>query len=366
MVGWRAKGPERTGVTTPIAILPASPVGSRFKRLPTGSGLIVLYIALAIFVAVVDPRFFHGQNLQIVLSQNAGLAVTVVGMAYVIIGGAYDLSVGGIAGLSGVLFAKFSLTQPIALSIAESLGVCLACGLVNGFIVARLRVNSFMATFATGLVLSGIALYYQGSQEIVNFSPQFSTIGLSKWGPIPECIVLLVAVFIIGGLILQCTKFGQDVYAIGGNREAARLAGVRVNRTWGLTFVMSAFLSGLGGVLIASQLGLGAANSGTNLPIEAIAAVVVGGISVYGGEGKMWRAALGLLILATLNNVFIALSWSTQLQEVAEGLVILLALGANLLTRRAEMKTATSSEGKARSVVLTSPVSEEQVSQGTK
>ena len=353
MAVWRAKGPERATVRrSPNAKTSESPVGRRILRLPTGSGLIVLYIALAVWVAVVDPRFFHGQNLQIVLSQNAGLAVTVVGMAYVIIGGAYDLSVGGIAGLSGVLFAKFSLTQSIGLSIAESLGVCFVCGVVNGYIVARLRVNSLMETFATGLVLSGVALYYQGSQEIVNYSPQFSTIGLSKWGPIPECIVLLVAVFIVGGVILQRTRFGQDVYAIGGNREAARLAGVRVNRTWGLTFVVSAFLSGLGGILIASQLGLGAANSGTNLPIEAIAAVVVGGISVYGGEGKMWRAALGLLILATLNNVFIALSWSTQLQEVAEGLVILLALGANLLTHRSAMKSTASDEAPAAIEVL--------------
>lgn len=315
-------------------------VGSRLSRLPTGGGLVVSYVLLIVFVAALDPRFFHWGNVETMLTQSAGLGVTTVGMAFVIIGGGYDLSVGSIAGFSGVLFAKFAQSGPLALAALGALGIALACGVVNGIIVARLRVNSFMATFASGLAFLGIALYYQGPQQITVTTPGFGALGLAKWGPVPEPIVLMVGVFVVGGVVLQATRFGQNVYAVGGSREAARLVGIPVRFTSGMTFVVSGLLAGLAGLLIASQLGLGSYDSSQTLPIEAIAAVVVGGISVYGGEGRMWRAALGMLILATLNNVFIALAWSTQAQAVAEGIVILFALGANLLSRQASSRRA--------------------------
>lgn len=307
--------------------------GRLLDRLMSGGGLLAAYVVLVVFVAVADPRFFRGQNLENMLVQNAGLALVAAGMTYVIIGGSYDLSVGGMAGLAGVLFAKLTLHHSIVLAALIAVAAALACGVINGFIVARLRVNSFMATFATGLVFSGLALNYQGPRQISVSTPQFAALGLAKWGPIPEPIVLIVVAFVLGAAVLERTPFGQNIYAVGSNREAARLVGLPVNRTIGGTFVVSGLMAGLGGLIIASQLGLGSSDSGQSLPIEAIAAVVVGGISVYGGEGRMWRAALGGLILATLNNVFVGLSWSTETQDVAEGIVILLALAANLLAR---------------------------------
>jgi ribose transport system permease protein len=308
--------------------------GRLLARLTSGGGLLAAYLVLIVFVAVADPRFFHGQNLEDMLVQNAGLGLVAIGMAYAIIGGSYDLSVGGIAGLAGVLFAKLALHHSIVLAALIAVAAALACGVINGVIVARLRVNSFMATFATGLAFAGLALYYQGPQQISVPSQQFGALGLAKWGPVPEPVVLTIAAFVLGAFVLERTPFGQNIYAVGSNREAARLVGLPVNRTIGATFVVSGLMAGVGGLIIASQLGLGSSDSGQSLPIEAIAAVVVGGISVYGGEGRIWRAALGGLILATLNNVFVGLSWSTQAQNVAEGIVILLALAANLLVRR--------------------------------
>lgn len=308
--------------------------GRLLDRLMSGGGLLAAYVVLVVFVAIADPRFFRGQNLEDMLVQNAGLALVAIGMTYVIIGGSYDLSVGGIAGLAGVLFAKLTLHHSIVLAALIAVAAALACGVINGVIVARLRVNSFMATFATGLVFAGLALNYQGPRQISVTSRQFAALGLAKWGPVPEPIVLTIAAFVVGAFVLERTPFGQNIYAVGSNREAARLVGLPVNRTIGGTFIVSGLMAGLGGLIIASQLGLGSSDSGQSLPIEAIAAVVVGGISVYGGEGRIWRAALGGLILATLNNVFVGLSWSTETQNVAEGIVILLALAVNLLARR--------------------------------
>jgi ribose/xylose/arabinose/galactoside ABC-type transport system permease subunit len=308
--------------------------GRLLDHLLSGGALFVAYAALIVFVAVADPKFFHGTNLKNLFVQNAALAIVTVGMAVVIIGRNYDLSVGGIAGLAGVLFAKLSNEHSVLLAGVVAVLVAVACGLVNGIVVARLNVNSFMATFATGLVFSGLALQYQGPRQITVSKPGFDRIGLANWGPVPEPIVLTVAAFVVGTIVLQRTRFGQNVYAVGSNRESARLVGLPVQRTLVATFAVSGFTAGLGGLVLASQLGLGSADSGRSLPIEAIAAVVVGGISVYGGEGQLWRAALGGLILATMNNVFIGLSWSTETQSVAEGVVILLALGANRLVGR--------------------------------
>ncbi len=308
--------------------------GSRLPRLPKASSLLLAYVLLGISIAVVDPGFFGGGNLENVLESNAGLAVTVVGMTFVIITGAYDLSVGGVAGLAGVVYAKAALTHSIPESIAIALLTGLACGVVNGFSVAWLRINSFMATFATSLVFLGLALAIQGDQEIVVGNPGFGSVGLASWGGVPVAIVFTLAAFVVGGVVLHGTRFGQNVYAIGSNREGARLVGVPVTRVWAMTFVICGLLSAFAGVLIAAQVGVGSQNSGSQLPIEAIAAVVIGGVSVYGGEGKMFQAALGLVILASLSTLFVRLSWSVQAQDIVEGVVILIALGANTVQTR--------------------------------
>ncbi|MGD9961384.1 ABC transporter permease [Nocardioides sp.] len=296
---------------------------------------MLAYIALLAFVAIFDPDLFDVENLRDMLAQNAGLGIVIVGSAFVIIAGHYDLSVGAVAGLSGVLFAKLSLEHSVMIAVLVALLVAIVCGVVNGIVVAVLHVNSFMATFATGLVFAGLALHYQGPRQIVVEEAGFDEIGLGSWGPIPVPVVLTVVAFVIGSVVLHRSPFGQAVYAAGSSREAARLIGLPVTRTLVMTFALSGLTAGCGGLVIASQLGLGSADSGQSLPIEAIAGVVVGGIAVSGGEGRMWQAALGGLILATLNNAFIGLSWSPELQAVAVGLVILLALGANRLSRAA-------------------------------
>ena len=224
-------------------------LGDRVPRLLSGSGLLVAYIVLIIFVAITDSKFFTWNNIESMLVQNAGLALVVIGMTFVIIGGAYDLSVGGIAGLSGVVFAKVALTNSIAVAGIAAVAAAVVCGVVNGFIVAALRVNSFMATFATGLAFAGIALQYQGPRQVAVFTPGFDAIGSAKWGPVPEPIVLIVVAFLVGGVLLQSTRFGQNVYAIGANREAARLVAIPVNRMWSLTFVISGLMAGLGGII---------------------------------------------------------------------------------------------------------------------
>jgi ribose transport system permease protein len=307
------------------------PHGGTRRRLPPGLAIIAAYLLLLVSSRLAYSGFFAGHNIENLFRQNVALGLLGIGMAFVIIGGNFDLSAGSILGLAGVLYALTAQHHPGLLAWLVALGAGVGCGVCNAVVVARFRVNSFMATFATGIIIGGIALRYQGPSEVQVTGASAGWIGTADWGGVPVVILLLAVVFAVGAIMLDRTRFGQNVHAVGDNAEAARLAGIPVRLVRSLTFVISGLLAGLAGIVLTAQVGVGAANSGTNLTLNAIAVVIVGGIAAVGGEGAMWRAGLGLLILATLQNVFAALSWSTQAQEIAIGLVILAALGADRL-----------------------------------
>ncbi|MDO8212224.1 ABC transporter permease [Conexibacter sp. CPCC 206217] len=316
----------------------AEPEGStprlrRPRRLPPGAAIVLAYIALLVGGRLAYPGFFDGQNLENLLRQNVGLGLTALGVGFVIICGGWDLSVGSTASLAGVVFARVALDDSVVVAAFAGLAAALAAGVVNGLLVTRLRLDSFMATLATGVVISGLALTVSVSGGVTVDKSGFSYLGLAHWLGIPLDLIILVVMFVLGGVLLARMRFGQHVHAVGGDPEAARLAGIPVKRVRVLAFAMSGALAGLAGLIATSKVGLAQADANASLTLDAIAVVVVGGISIRGGEGAVWRIALGLLILATLNNLFDALQWSQQVQEVAKGGVILLALGAELLSR---------------------------------
>ncbi len=298
-------------------------------HLPPGAGIVIAFILLVIAARIAYSGFFAGQNLENLIRQNVSLGLVGVGVAFVIISGNFDLSVGPIFGLSGVVFASLSAHHGIGLAAVLAILCSVAAGVVNAFVVTRLKVNSFIATLATGTMIGGVSLKIAEGGTVIGANPHFSSLGLAHLAGIPIDIIVLVVAFIAGGIILARTTFGQHVYAVGGNLEASRLAGIPVDRTQSATFLISGLLTGIAGVIAASKVGVGQADAGTTLTLDAIAVVVVGGVSILGGQGAMWRVAIGLLILATLNNLFASLAWSTQLQEVTKGVVIIIALGAD-------------------------------------
>ena len=161
----------------------------------------------------------------------------------------------------------------------------------------------------------------------------FQTLGTETWAGWSISVWLMLIIFIVGGVALAKTVYGQSIYAIGGNNEAARLSGLRVDLLRGSTYVLSAICSGIGGMILASRLGVGQADMGANIALDAIAIVVIGGTSLLGGEGAMWRTAIGLLIIATLTNVFDSLAISTNYQLVAKGMIVIGAVALDIFSR---------------------------------
>jgi ribose transport system permease protein len=302
-------------------------------HLPPGTAIVLAYLALLVAGRLAYPGFFAGDNVENLLRQNVGLGLVALGVAVVMIAGGFDLSVGSVASLSGVLFARIALSEPVVLAAIVGLLAGTAAGVVNGLLITRLRLDSFMTTLATGVVISGLALSFTAQGGVTVDKAGFSYLGLAHWAGIPLDLIILVVAFVVVAVLLARMRFGQSVYAVGGDAEAARLAGIPVPRIRVATYALSGGLAALAGLIVTSKVGLAQSDASASLTIDAIAVVVVGGISIRGGEGAIWRAALGLLILATLNNLFDALQWSQQVQNVAKGTVILLALGAEVLSR---------------------------------
>jgi ribose transport system permease protein len=194
-------------------------------------------------------------------------------------------------------------------------------------------VNPFVATLGTGSVFVGAAYLFSDSTPQVPLDPGFGHIGLDYWGLLPISVWLLIATFLVGGIVLHRSVYGRTLYAIGGNDEAARLAGLRVNIARASTYVWTGGLAALGGAILSSRLSTGEANMGADVPLDAIAIVVIGGTSLLGGEGAMWRTGVGLLIIASLTNVFNALAINSNWQLVVKGCVVVAAVALDLYAR---------------------------------
>ena len=296
--------------------------------------MVWILASLLVAAGIVSSGFFDTGNLQNILSQNAPIGLVAAGMTFVILAGGFDLSVGAIYACGAVVFAKIANDLPTPLAGAIALAVGAALGAMNGVIVTQLKVNPFVATLGTGSAFGGAAFLYSDSAPIINTEPGFAYLGTTEPLGIPLSILLVTGVMTVGGVVLARTIYGRNVYAVGGNAEAARLSGKRVDLIRTTTYVISGTLAALGGMLIASRLGLGQADISGSVPLDAIAIVIIGGTSLLGGEGAMWRTAVGLLILATLNNLFDSLALDTAVQQVVKGVVVVVAVALDSFARR--------------------------------
>jgi ribose transport system permease protein len=267
------------------------------------------------------------------LSQNAPVGIVAVGMTIVMIGGGFDLSVGAIFALGAVVFASKADALGLWGAAAVVIAVSLVCGAVNGFIVTKLRVNPFVATLGTGSAIGGMAYIYSNSAPQTPENFDFQTLGTGSWAGLPISVWLLGLALLVGGFVLARTVYGRSIYAIGGNTEAARLSGIAVDMLRGSTYVISGLCSGVSGMILASRLGVGQADMGGNIALDSIAVTVIGGTSLLGGEGAMWRTAIGLLIIATLTNVFDSLAVSTNYQLVTKGVIVVGAVALDVFAR---------------------------------
>lgn len=297
--------------------------------------MLVVLVLLVVVATFLYDGFLAPANIRDILVQNAAVGIIAVGMTFVIISGGFDLSVGATYALGSTVFAGVTIsTGSVALAGAAALAAGLTCGLANGLLVAKLHINPFVATLGSASVISGLAYIYSNSAPFIVSQPGFQALSKSHTLGIPTPIFILILTMVVGGIVLAKTTIGRNVQAVGGNTEAGWLSGLRVPSITASVYVLTGALAAIAGMIDASRLAVGQADVGANIALDAIAIVVVGGTSLRGGEGAMWRSAVGLLILATLTNVFYSLNVSQHWQLIAKGLIVIAAVALDSAARR--------------------------------
>lgn len=321
-----------TLTTAPMPIV--SQRKTSFTDLALRYGLLIVLLVLIAVSQTLYPRFLDPQNIKNILSQNAPLGIVAVGMTLVMITRGFDLSVGASYAAGATVFASLAVAGwSLWLAAGATLAVGLAAGLINGTIVTRINVNPFVATLGTTSAFSGLALLYSNSSPFVVSDKAFTVIGRGAFLGIPISIWILVAVLIIGEFVLRKTVYGRSLYAIGGNDEAARLAGLPTAFLRTSTYVVCGVCAALGGMIIASRLSIGQADIGSSMALDSIAVVVIGGTSLMGGEGSVWRSAIGLLIVAVLTNLLDSLAVDSNYQLVIKGTIVIAAVALDAFAR---------------------------------
>lgn len=319
---------------------PTNPPASRGRTLHTMTRIAQDYavlIAIAVlFVAlsVMSPSFLTATNLLNILNQNAPLVIIAAAMTMVIISGGFDLSVGAIFAVSGVVGSGLALAVDPVIGLLAAPLAGLVLGMVNGVVITTLRVHSFLATLATSMVFRGVAMLMSGGLMIPVRVPEFTWLGRDRIGGVFVAVWVMVIVVIALTVLLNRTPLGRKIIATGGNSEAAILAGVSVDRIRTWAFALAGTAAGIAAAITVSRLSMGQANVGGGLELQAIAAVILGGTSIYGGEGAVWRSVAGVLLLALINNGFNILNADPFLKDLTTGLVILAAVGLSSVGRR--------------------------------
>lgn len=294
---------------------------------------------LIIVATILYPGFIMPANLSNIFTQNASVGIIAVGMSFVIISGGFDISVGATYALGATLYAGITLqTGSVPLGLLGGLIGGAIVGSANGLIISKLNINPFVATLGTSSIISGLAYVYSNSAPFIVTSqpslvPGFQTLALTKIFGMPLPVWVLATVFVVAAIVLSKTTYGRNVYSVGGNYEAAWLSGLRVKGLRGSVYVLTGVLAALAGMMDSSRLGVGQADLGGSMALDAIAIVVIGGTSLLGGEGAIWRSAVGLGILASLTNVFYSLNLSQNWQLIAKGTIVVAAVGVDAAIR---------------------------------
>ncbi len=284
-------------------------------------------VLLCIVITIVTPNFLSVSNITNVFTQVSVNAIIAIGMTFVILTGGIDLSVGSTLAISGAVGASIvKSTGKVFLAIIVAAVIGIAVGLINGLLVSKGKLQAFIVTLATMTIFRGATLVFTDGTPISKLPEAFVKIGNGKLGFMPIPVIITIIIAIIAVYALSQTRFGRYLYALGGNEDASRLSGINTDKIKTLVYVVSGFASAIAGVIITSRIGSASPNAGTGFELDAIAAVVIGGTSLAGGEGTITGTLIGALIIGVLNNGLNLMNVSPFYQSIVKGLVILIAV----------------------------------------
>jgi ribose transport system permease protein len=297
---------------------------------------LLTLLALCVGTSLLTDRFFSPLNLTNILVQSSIMAVIAIGMTFVIIGGGFDLSVGSTVALAGCIAAMVIVKLGLVAGVVAGIAAGVAVGLANGVIIAKLGVNPFITTLGMMVLVRGIVYLITGGAPVGDegLPSVFIAFGSARFLGIHYLVWVPAVLLLALSLVMKETPYGRRVYATGGNREAAYLSGVPVERIIASTYVWCGALAGVAGVMLAARLQSGQPTAGEFYELTAIAAVVLGGASLQGGEGTLYKSIIGVFIMIVLGNSLNLLNVDSYWQRVAIGVVIIAAAAADRLRSR--------------------------------
>lgn len=299
--------------------------------LQEGFGLVVMYVIIVVVMSLLSPFFLSTRNFLNLLLASSTIGMIAIFTTMLMVGGGLDLSVGSTVALVGVVISHTQYTLGVWGAVMAGLATGLTIGVLNGLIVTRVGINPLITTLGALSVARGLAFVISGGLSEPMLDEAFGWLGRGRIGNVPVPVVAFALLFIGAYGVMRYTTYGRAMYAIGGNTEASQLAALPVKRYQLIAYTLSGLSAAVASVFLTSQLGAGAPQAAFGLELSVIAAVVLGGTSLAGGKGTLLGTLLGVLILGTLNNGMVLLSISSYYQQVAQGLVLLLAVGLDQL-----------------------------------
>ena len=298
--------------------------------------IFLVLAVMIIFFSLVTKTFLTLDNLFNVARQVSMLGIASIGMIFVILLGGTDLSTGSIITFVNIVTAYMMVKMDISMwpAILLTLMMCILIGLFNGFAVATFNMPALIVTFATQTIFAGVAYMISGGMPISGLPEEFAVIGQGYVGVVPIPVLIMIVAFVLGGVILNKTYFGRYFYALGGNEEAAKLSGIRVKAIKMLVFALSGLFGGIAGIVMLSRTNSGQATAGRGYEFDVITAVVLGGVSLSGGSGRMLNVVAGVLILGVLSNGMVLMNVSSYAQMVIKGIILLLAVGFDCVQKK--------------------------------
>jgi ribose/xylose/arabinose/galactoside ABC-type transport system permease subunit len=299
-----------------------------YKMINREYSIIYAVILLAIIFGFLSKSFFTGENMMNILRQASIIAIVAAGQYFVMIGGAFDLSVGSTVGLTGVFWAQLMTDYKMDPILAALISILVGAlvGIINGQLVTRFNIPAFVATLGTMSGARGLVFVLTNAYPVVNLPTSISFLGRGYLLFIPIPVIIMICIFLLVYFISEKTKLGRYILAMGGNDEAAYLSGIKTVFYKNITFILCGVLSAIAGIIMTSRLNSGQPTTGTGYEFDSIIATVIGGVSLAGGKGKAIGVLIGAILVTTLTNGMTILNVSSYYQQILKGVVLIVAI----------------------------------------
>lgn len=313
------------------------------RKFKENKGNLYFLVIFVIFLAIgsLIPKYFSLNNLLNVTRQSSTIAICAMGMTIVLIAKEIDLATGGIMAFTAMISGRLMLAGTnVYLSIAIGVGVGIVIGIVNGLLISKIEIPSFIATYVTGQISTGLALVMGKGRSIGGMPKSYEAIGNNQILGIPILTLIMIVFLIVTTVIMSSTRMGKHIYALGGNALTVKQEGVNIDSIKIFAFAVSGACAASAGIMLSSQMNAVHPTQGSTYQLDAVAASVIGGVSMLGGEGKLWMAVLGALIIGLLRNALTLMGMHPYYQNLAVGVAIIIVVGSSVYNRNKVLEAA--------------------------